>query len=113
MLKNYIQNMLVSFLDDYVEDFTANDIQIDQWNGRIAKDNVKLRATALDYVFASVFGAPCSIVQGYIKKICIDVPWTQILSKPVEIKIEEIHIIMKSSDAYDRDFVKQQLFAAK
>jgi hypothetical protein len=52
-------------------------------------------------------------VQGYIKKICIDVPWTQILSKPVEIKIEEIHIIMKSSDAYDRDFVKQQLFAAK
>jgi len=29
MLKNYLQNLLVGLLDEYVEDFTANDIQID------------------------------------------------------------------------------------
>lgn len=40
-------------------------------------------------------------------------PWTQILSKPVELKIEEIHIILKSRDHYDRDFVKSMLLAAK
>jgi vacuolar protein sorting-associated protein 13A/C len=113
MLKNYIQNMLVGALDEYVEDFTANDIQIDQWNGRIAKENVKLRSTALDWIFTSIFGAPCEIVQGYIKKVVVDVPWTQILSKPVELKIEEIHIILKSRDHYDRDFVKSMLLAAK
>lgn len=43
----------------------------------------------------------------------VDVPWTQILSKPVELKIEEIHIILKSRDHYDRDFVKSMLLAAK
>ena len=43
----------------------------------------------------------------------IDVPWTQILSKPVELKIEEIHIILKSSDRYDREFVKKTLLSAK
>jgi len=37
----------------------------------------------------------------------------QILSKPVEVKIEEIHIILKSKDHYDRDFVKTMLLAAK
>jgi hypothetical protein len=113
MLKGYIQNMLVGMLDPIVEDFTSDDIQIDQWNGRIAKDNVKLRSTALDSIFRSLFGAPCQIVQGYIKKFVIDVPWTQILSKPVELKIEEIHIIMKSSDRYDREFVKQTLLSSK
>jgi TRAP-type C4-dicarboxylate transport system permease large subunit len=58
--------LLVGLLDEYVEDFTANDIQIDQWNGRIAKENVKLRSTAFDWIFQSAFGAPCEIVQGYI-----------------------------------------------
>ena len=106
MLKNYIQNLLVGLLDEYVEDFTANDIQIDQWNGRIAKENVKLRSTAFDWIFQSALGAPCEVVQGYIKKIAADVPYTQILSKPVELRIEEIHIILKSKDHYDRDFVK-------
>jgi len=41
------------------------------------------------------------------------VPYTQILSKPVELRIEEIHIILKSKDHYDRDFVKQMLLTAK
>ncbi len=46
--------MLVSALGDYVEDFTANDIQIDQWNGRIIKENVKLKSSALDWLFRSL-----------------------------------------------------------
>lgn len=59
MSQKYIQNLLAGILDAYVEDFSAKDIQIDQWNGRIAKDNVKLRPTALDWVWRSLFGAPC------------------------------------------------------
>ena len=82
-------------------------------NGRIAKENVKLRATAMDSIWRSVFGAPCQIVQGYIKKLIIEVPWYDILKKPVEIKLDEIHIIMKSSDSYDREFMRQCVLADK
>ena len=45
-------------------------------------------------------------MQGYIKKFVIEVPWYDILTKPVEIRLEEIHIIMKSSDSYDREFMR-------
>lgn len=105
--------MLVSLLGGYVEDFTADDIMIDQWNGRVAKENVKLKSTALEGLTTSLFGAPCHIVQGYIKKVSIEVPWYEILSKPVEIKLEEIHVILKASESYDKEFVKRQLLNAK
>ena len=62
MLKGYIQNVLVGMLDNFVEDFTSNDIVIDYQNGRIAKYNVKLKSTAMDWIFKSLFGAPCQIV---------------------------------------------------
>ena len=62
MLKGYSQNVLVGMLDNFVEDFTSNDIVIDYQNGRIAKDNVKLKSTAMDWIFKSLFGAPCQIV---------------------------------------------------
>ena len=35
------------------------------------------------------------------------------MSKPVELKIEDIHIILKSSDTFDREFVKSSLLTVK
>ena len=49
------------------------------------------------------------MVQGYIKKLKIDVPWNKILSDPVEVWLDDLHIILKSSEKYDRNFVKKQL----
>ena len=60
-----------------------------------------------------MFGAPGQIVQGYIKKITADVPWSQIFTKPIDIRFEEIHIIMKASETYDREFMKQNILADK
>jgi hypothetical protein len=41
------------------------------------------------------------------------VPWSKILSKPVEIKIEDVHLILKSRRSYDRQFVKERIIRAK
>lgn len=49
-----------------------------------------------------LFGAPIEIVQGYAKQLLIEVPWSRILSKPVEVKIEDVHLILKSRGSYDR-----------
>ena len=74
---------------------------------------MKLRSNALEYLTSNLLGAPCNIVQGYIRKVIIDVPWMQILSKPIEIRIEDIHVILKASERYDPEFVKSQIIKAK
>jgi hypothetical protein len=43
----------------------------------------------------------------------VEVPWSQILSKSIVINISEVHIILKSSDHYNREFVKSTLHSAK
>ena len=60
-----------------------------------------------------MFGSPAQVVQGYIKKLTIDVPWNKILSDPVEITIDDFHVILKSSEFYNRNFVKKSLIQKK
>ena len=111
MVSSYISNKIVSALDAYVEDFTANDIHIDLLKGRIEKNNVKLRSNALELLMPTP--TPLEIVQGYIKKLLIEVPITRILYEPVIITVEDMHIIIKSSERYDRQFVKRVLLSKK
>ena len=82
---------------------------IDNWGRKIEKENVKLKATAFEDMTRTSLGLPITVVQGYIRLLTIDVPWSKLTSGPVEITIEDVHIILKSSEGYSRDFVKKSL----
>ena len=44
----------------------------------------------------------------------MSVPWTKIMSsKGVELTLDEVHIVLTSSSAYDRAFVKKALLNVK
>ena len=79
-LKNTVKNLIVGALETYIEDFTANDIEMDSWFGKISKENVKFKHNAFEGLFRFLCGSPVTIVQGYVKKLSIDVPWSKILS---------------------------------
>ena len=70
---------------------------------------MKVKKLAFTDLFSAAFGTPVQVVQGYIKKIKIDIPWNKILSAPVEVWLDDLHVILKSSEKYDRNFVKKQL----
>ena len=77
-VKGAIKGMIVSELGYLVEDFTEKDIVIDGWNGKIRKENVKLRQEPFEDLMRMAFGSPCTLVQGYVKKLQIDVPWSEL-----------------------------------
>jgi len=70
---------------------------VDKWNGQVVKDNVTVKKTALEALFMSLFGAPVQVVKGHIKKLRLDIPWNKLLSKPCEITLDDLHIVIKSS----------------
>ena len=61
-LKGLLTRLITENLDFLVEDFTEQDIKIDKWNGRIQKENLKLKSTALEGLTEMLLGAPCTVV---------------------------------------------------
>ena len=86
---------------------------IDRWNGRIQKENVKLKKTSLEWLTRWLMGVPCTVVQGYVKKLQVDIPWSELQSRPIEVTIEDLHVVLTSSEFYKRDFVKDALLDIK
>jgi hypothetical protein len=48
-------------------------------------------------MFMSAFGAPVTVNKGYIRKLRVEVPWNKLLSKPCEINLDDVHIVVNSS----------------
>jgi hypothetical protein len=61
----------------------------------------------------SMFGAPVSVVRGFIKKLRIDIPWNKLLSKPCEMSFDEVHVVLKASTKYDEEFAKRMIWKIK
>ena len=86
---------------------------IDRWNGRIQKENVKIKKDAFEKLTSTALGVPFTVVQGYVKKLQVDIPWSELQSKPLEVTIEDLHVILTASECYERNFVKNTLIALK
>ena len=95
------------------QDFTSQDIAVDTWNGQVVKDNVTIKKSALENIGMRLFGAPLVVVKGYIKKLRIDIPWNKILSKPCEVLLDDIHIVLKPSASFDPEFAKRMIWKAR
>ncbi len=48
--------------------------------------------------------APIYVQKGFVKKIRINVPWQEILSKPCEVFLDDVHIICDSPSGYDKEY---------
>ncbi len=72
-----------------------------------------LKPTALESLFLSLFGAPVTVVRGFIKKLRIDIPWNKLLSKPCEVYLDDVHVVLKSTTKYDKEWVKRAIWVSK
>ena len=56
---------------------------------------------------ASMVGAPVVVRTGFVRKIKINVPWSEILSKPCEIYLDDVHVICDTPAKFDPSFIKK------
>lgn len=112
MFELFFKQIIVDAFMHLLEDFTEKDIQVDSWNGIIIKENAVFKKTALEGFLASL-GAPVVVQAGYIRKIRINVPWNEIMTKPVECVIDDVHIIVDTPPHYDAAFAERLLLSLK
>lgn len=89
MFEGILESILNKILGQYIQDLNKQDLNISVWSGDLKLQNVKLRPD----IFKQ-YKIPLELVYGQIGNLKISVPWQNIGSKPVDVLIENVYIVV-------------------
>jgi vacuolar protein sorting-associated protein 13A/C len=95
MFESVLESVLNQILGKYIEGLTAADLNVSIWNGDVKLQNVRLRAD----IFKQ-FKLPLELVFGRIGNLQVSVPWKSISSKPVDVTIDDVYIVVRKSTPF-------------
>eukprot|EP01122_Echinamoeba_exundans_P003714 TRINITY_DN1378_c0_g1_i1.p1 TRINITY_DN1378_c0_g1~~TRINITY_DN1378_c0_g1_i1.p1 ORF type:complete len:3355 (-),score=763.88 TRINITY_DN1378_c0_g1_i1:110-10174(-) len=102
MLESIVSSLLTKYLGDYVEGLDTNNLNIGITKGDVVLANLRLKKSALDGL-----ELPVVIKEGFLGKLSLQIPWRDLSSKPVVVRIERVYLLVqpkpKSSDAQTLD----------
>ncbi|KAF8509808.1 vacuolar protein sorting-associated protein 13 [Gautieria morchelliformis] len=88
-----VRDVLQAFLNricaPYIENFDSEKLNYGLTAGQLALRNLRLKKSALDK-----FRLPVDVLEGHLGKLTLSIPWTSLSSKPVEILIEDIYLLI-------------------
>lgn len=93
MAKSLLLTVLVDVLGNYVEGLTRENLKLGVWSGNVELSNLQLKASALDQL-----SLPVRVVRGLLSNLRVEVPWTALDSKPVEVFIDGVYLLAAPLD---------------
>ena len=89
MLESILEKLLSKYFGDFIEGLDKNNLKIGVWSGNIELKNVKLKTDIITKLELPLF-----ISYSFIGKLDVKLPWKSLGSKPVEVKLEDVYIIV-------------------
>ncbi|ODQ79571.1 hypothetical protein BABINDRAFT_161957 [Babjeviella inositovora NRRL Y-12698] len=98
MLESVAATLLNRFIGAYVENFDPKQLNIGIWSGDVKLRNLRLKKESLDR-----FQLPVNVTFGHIGELTLQIPWSNLKSKPVKITIEDVYLLASPSveETYD------------
>ena len=94
MLEGYITPLLMSYISKYVKNIKPSDLKLSFWGGDAVLRNLELRLDVLEQELQW----PVEFKSGRIRELTLHIPWSSILSTPVEVSIKDIEFVVKLKD---------------
>ena len=91
MLESYITPMLMGYISKYVKNIKSSDLQVSFWGGDVVLRNLELKLDVLEQELRY----PLQIKSGQLRELVLHIPWNAILSKPVEVEIKDVEIVIR------------------
>ncbi|KAG7815578.1 hypothetical protein KL924_000664 [Ogataea haglerorum] len=88
MLESLVANILNKALGAYVENFDPKQLNIGIWSGDVKLKNLKLKQESLEK-----FQLPMDVRFGHIGELTLQIPWSNLKSKPVKVLIEDVFLL--------------------
>jgi vacuolar protein sorting-associated protein 13A/C len=89
MFESLLNSILEKTLGQYIEGLKKEDLEVSVWSGDVELNNVKIKKDIFQ-----TFGLPLELIYGQIGRLKICVPWKNIGSKPVNVEIENVIIVV-------------------
>ncbi|KAH3666193.1 hypothetical protein OGAPHI_004382 [Ogataea philodendri] len=88
MLESLVANILNRALGAYVENFDPKQLNIGIWSGDVKLKNLKLKKESLEK-----FELPVDVRFGHIGELTLQIPWSNLKSKPVKVLIDDVFLL--------------------
>ncbi|KAL4473907.1 hypothetical protein ABPG74_022771 [Tetrahymena malaccensis] len=112
MLEQLLKKILYGFLQDIIEDFSENDIELSKWKGTLELKNLNIKQDYLTNIGVKI-GFPLVKESAVIEKLQLSIPWTKIRSEPIVVKIKGLKVTCRTNGQYNQAFSEQRLVAKK
>ncbi|QPG76144.1 hypothetical protein FOA43_003530 [Brettanomyces nanus] len=103
MLESLVATILNRTLGTYVENFDPAQLNIGIWSGDVKLRNLKLKEESLDRL-----GLPIALRFGHLGELTLQIPWSNLKSKPVKVIIENAYILARAKLPTDFDLNKEE-----
>ena len=103
MFEGWILSLLNKVLGEYVKEhcLARDRLKADVYNGHICLERLELRESAFDFL-----NLPLTLLKGYIGQVEVKIAggsWSNIMSKPIELWLDNIHILLGPKFEWDEE----------
>ena len=103
MFEGWILTLLNKVLGEYVKEhcLARDRLKADVYNGHICLERLELRESAFDFL-----NLPLTLLKGYIGQVEVKIAggsWSNIMSKPIELWLDNIHILLGPKFDWDEE----------
>ncbi|CDK24504.1 unnamed protein product [Kuraishia capsulata CBS 1993] len=88
MLESLVASLLNRTLGSYVENFDPKQLNIGIWGGDVKLRDLRLKKESFDK-----FEIPLDIKFGHMGELTLQIPWSNLKSKPVKIIVENVYLL--------------------
>lgn len=88
MFEGIVADILTKILGKYVEDFNKEQLSIGIFGGNVSLKNLHIKGEAL-----AELNLPITVIRGILGSLELQVPWKNLSSKPVVVKVDDIYIL--------------------
>ena len=89
MFEGLIEQLILAYLGDYIENLDRDKLSLGIWSGKLILENIQIRNKAI-----SELKLPFKLSLGRIDKLTLCIDWKSNFSTPTEIIIEGINVIL-------------------
>ncbi|KAH8275295.1 hypothetical protein KR026_004712 [Drosophila bipectinata] len=102
VFESVVADVLNKVLGDYIENLDHKQLKIGIWGGDVVLENLKIRENALDEM-----DLPVQLIYGYLGKLVLKIPWKNLYSQPVIVKIEDLYCLVQPNNNVEYNAEKE------
>jgi len=105
MLESILEKVLINNIGPYVNGIDKKNLKVGIWSGDVVIGNISIKPEAIEKL-----GLPIVIKQSHIGKLTLNLNWKSIASRPVEVFLEDVLIVVHPLDKERWSFDDLQFF---